>query len=163
MHFGRAPALLLFAFVVVSYTVQTELSQFVQSHRFKGYVKPYFLLWLTHSGYFLLAPLHLLALKVARIPLAPLRSKVQAAFVDQFANHHHPAPFRLTPIFERADELCGIPAWPFVKLVLSLTVFIALPALSWCACAPPVFSKLTIELQVHRRPVNEHDRRDRHL
>lgn len=42
------------------YTLQTELAQYVQL----TYRKPYFLLWLTHSGYCLLLPLHLLTLRL---------------------------------------------------------------------------------------------------
>lgn len=41
-----------------AYTAQTELAQYVQQTL--GYRQPFFLFWLTHSGYILLLPLHLL-------------------------------------------------------------------------------------------------------
>jgi hypothetical protein len=79
----------------------------------------------------LVAPIHYITLKLAKIPIKPLDVKVRAAFNDQFADHHQFAPFRLAPYFERLDEKLRFPAGPFVKLAVSLALFIAFPALCW--------------------------------
>ncbi|KAK4049869.1 hypothetical protein OIO90_005258 [Microbotryomycetes sp. JL221] len=60
-------ALAIFVIVLLAYTLQTELAQIVQ--QVNGYRKPYFLFYMTHSGYILLAPLHLITLRLLDIPI----------------------------------------------------------------------------------------------
>ncbi|SCV74906.1 BQ2448_7935 [Microbotryum intermedium] len=66
---------LIFVAVLLAYTLQTELAQYLQQTA--GYRKPYFLFYLTHSGYLLIAPLHLVSLRLLSIPIeANLRTLV---------------------------------------------------------------------------------------
>lgn len=76
-------AAVIFCGVLISYTIQTELAQHVQQTL--GYKKPYFLLYLTHSGYSLLLPLHLLVLRLLGIPIQPALSTLRAALRHQFS------------------------------------------------------------------------------
>ena len=69
--------------LVAAYTVQTELAQYVQQTQ--GYKKPYFLLYLTHSGYSLLLPLHLLVLRLLGVPIKPALSTLRAVLRHQFS------------------------------------------------------------------------------
>lgn len=58
---GGNPALIAFALSLVAYTLQTEAAQYVQQGL--GYRKPFLSLYLGHSGFIVLFPLHLLALR----------------------------------------------------------------------------------------------------
>ncbi|KDE06412.1 hypothetical protein MVLG_03318 [Microbotryum lychnidis-dioicae p1A1 Lamole] len=72
---SKTGAVLIFIAVLLAYTLQTELAQYLQQTA--GYKKPYFLFYLTHSGYLLIAPLHLVSLRLLSIPIeANLRTLV---------------------------------------------------------------------------------------
>ncbi|KAM0745728.1 hypothetical protein T439DRAFT_330372 [Meredithblackwellia eburnea MCA 4105] len=77
-------ALLVFALVLAAYTTQTELAQYVQHSQ--GYRKPYFLLWMTHSGYALILPFHFLALRLMGVNIPESLSILRGVFRIQFAS-----------------------------------------------------------------------------
>lgn len=58
---GGTPALVAFGLTLLSYTLQTEAAQYVQQTL--GYRKPFLSLYLGHSGFIFLFPIHLLFLK----------------------------------------------------------------------------------------------------
>ncbi|GAA6039259.1 hypothetical protein JCM8097_003232 [Rhodosporidiobolus ruineniae] len=144
-HFQTTGAALLLALVLFAYTLQTELASYVQHSL--GYRKPYFLFYLTHSGYLLLAPLHLLALKLLGTPVLPALRDVLVVLKAKFSP---PASFSDPPSSPRlrrqqsSDSArdFGEAAWtaPWVvelaKKGAFLTVAIAVPALSWYGAVP---------------------------
>lgn len=90
------------------------------------------LLWLTHSGYILVLPLHIAALKVIRIrtPLPHLVNQVQAALHDQLSSAHSFAIDR-TQWSEQLNHAWKFPALPFMRTVALFAVLVASPALCW--------------------------------
>ncbi|KAM0786391.1 hypothetical protein ACM66B_001859 [Microbotryomycetes sp. NB124-2] len=76
-------ALCIFVVVLLAYTLQTELAQIVQ--QVNGYRKPYFLFYMTHSGYILLAPLHLITLRILKIPILKSLYTLKAILELQYA------------------------------------------------------------------------------
>ncbi|KAH9815649.1 hypothetical protein DFH28DRAFT_968633 [Melampsora americana] len=62
--FERIGSILIFILVLISYVSQSELSQIIQNQN--NYQKPYLLLYLTHSSYLFILPLHLLMTKLIR-------------------------------------------------------------------------------------------------
>ncbi|BGP19141.1 hypothetical protein JCM10213v2_007228 [Rhodosporidiobolus nylandii] len=146
----------LLACVLCAYAIQSELASYVQHE--VGYRKPYFLFWMTHSGYLLLTPLHLLTLAVLRVPLAPLGKELLAVLRAKYSPSitSLPAWLRqrrrepscasisslaslasLDGLRELVDEAKEEP-WvrELAKRVAILTVAIAAPALSWYAAVP---------------------------
>ncbi|BGP42561.1 hypothetical protein JCM10449v2_006573 [Rhodotorula kratochvilovae] len=150
-------AAILLAVVLVAYTVQTELASHVQ-HQL-AYKKPFFLFYLTHSGYIFLLPVHVLVL---RLTGTPIRSTF-ADLRDLLAYHFRtPSPLdedgiptspKIQPRGDhslyrtRSAFTSLLPAslaeaveqdWVqnLAKRALTLTVFISAPALSWYAAVP---------------------------
>ncbi|KAK4046068.1 hypothetical protein OIV83_006373 [Microbotryomycetes sp. JL201] len=76
-------ALCIFVVVLFAYTLQTELAQIVQ--QVNGYRKPYFLFYMTHSGYILLAPLHILTLRILNIPITKSLYTLKSILELQYA------------------------------------------------------------------------------
>jgi hypothetical protein len=88
----------------------------------------------------LIAPLHLLGLRLLRIPLKPLAKKVRAALKDQLDGPASPfddeeqdesrMPFnpRNGPFNYERD---GFPIGRLIKTVALLTTFIGAPAMAW--------------------------------
>ncbi|GAA5864364.1 hypothetical protein JCM8547_005797 [Rhodosporidiobolus lusitaniae] len=75
----------LLVLVLVAYTVQTQLASYVQHElRFR---KPFFLFYLTHSGYIFLTPLHLLTLKLLGVPLRPALENLREVLADKFSSN----------------------------------------------------------------------------
>ncbi|GAA5821776.1 hypothetical protein JCM3770_000139 [Rhodotorula araucariae] len=150
-------AAILLAVVLVAYTVQTELASHVQ-HQL-GYKKPFFLFYLTHSGYIFLLPAHVVVLRLTGTP-------IRSTFADlrDLLAHHFRTPSPLDDngiptspkIQARADHslyrsrstlASFLPAslavmideeWVrnLAKKAAILTVFISAPALSWYAAVP---------------------------
>ncbi|EGG12311.1 uncharacterized protein MELLADRAFT_115093 [Melampsora larici-populina 98AG31] len=60
--FERIGSILIFIIVLISYVTQSELSQIIQIQN--DYQKPYLLLYLTHSSYLFILPLHLLIIRL---------------------------------------------------------------------------------------------------
>ncbi|GAA5860960.1 hypothetical protein JCM1840_002019 [Sporobolomyces johnsonii] len=114
-------AFLLLAAVLCAYTAQTELASYVQ-HELR-YKKPYFLFYLTHSGYCLLLPCHCIALGLLRHTLLP------SSIDDTFHSATTPSqPFSLSLSTPWIVTLA--------RKVALLTLFISFPALSWYAAVP---------------------------
>ncbi|KAL8287320.1 hypothetical protein RQP46_003772 [Phenoliferia psychrophenolica] len=153
-------ALVIFVCVLLAYTAQTELAQHVQQKQ--GYRKPYFLLWMTHSGYFLILPLHLSALRILSISIPDSFSVLRGVLRIQFAAEPTPVerpPYgrspsshgngtgesrppnprraslkRLLGNSERAQRKLW--KWRMGRMVVKLTLLIAFPALTWYAAVP---------------------------
>ncbi|GAA6018938.1 hypothetical protein JCM10207_009207 [Rhodosporidiobolus poonsookiae] len=115
-------AALLLVLVLVAYTLQTQLAGHVQHEL--GYAKPYFLFYITHSGYILLAPLHLAALKLTGIPIRPALKDLVALLAYN--------------VDVEASSWRGQQGWvrELLKKVAILTVAISAPALSWYGAVP---------------------------
>ncbi|GAA6010973.1 hypothetical protein JCM11491_005891 [Sporobolomyces phaffii] len=139
----------LLGVALAAYTLQTELASYVQ-HTL-DYKKPYFLFFCTHSGYMLLWPCHLIALKVAGVPVGeslkallpllaqhyaspPPRPSPQHALPTSAPPHDFPFPYAASA---RLDVFFNT-RWArnFVRKVALLTIFIAAPSLSWYAAVP---------------------------
>ncbi|GAA5934953.1 MFS transporter [Sporobolomyces koalae] len=149
---GRRSARLLpvglLAVALAAYTVQTELASYVQ-HTL-GYKKPYFLFFCTHSGYMLLWPCHLLALRLLKIPVKATLESLVPLLARHFAPstttapphahdpspHSHQFPFP-TSSFD-ASQVSLKTRWVqnLIRKVALLTIFISFPALSWYASVP---------------------------
>lgn len=71
-------------FPFVAYTIQTELAQHVQNDL--GFRKPYLLLYITHTGYSLILPLHLLVLKLMGISIPHSLSTLRGVLRLHFAS-----------------------------------------------------------------------------
>ncbi|GAA5892212.1 hypothetical protein JCM6882_003612 [Rhodosporidiobolus microsporus] len=137
-------ASLLLVLVLGAYTLQTELASFVQSEL--GYQKPYFLFWVTHSGYILLFPLHLVALRFLGVPLAPALSDVLSILASKYAPSSAllPTSPNRRSGFHHASldgfSVANLKDAPWIrelaKRVAVLTVFISAPALSWYGAVP---------------------------
>ncbi|GJN93501.1 hypothetical protein Rhopal_006558-T1 [Rhodotorula paludigena] len=149
----------LLVVVLFAYTIQTQLTSYVQHSL--GYRKPFFLFYLTHSGYLALLPAHVLALKLGG-------SSLRTAFrgLREILAHHFRAPSLLdhdglptSPKLSRSDggayrvsapvrlaQLVLPRSWAveleedwvarLARKTLILTVFISAPALSWYAAVP---------------------------
>lgn len=149
----------LLVVVLFAYTIQTQLTSYVQHSL--GYRKPFFLFYLTHSGYLALLPAHVVALKLGGTSL-------RTAFrgLRDILAHHFRAPSLLdhdglptSPKLSRSDggayrvsapvrlaQLVLPRSWAaeleedwvahLARKTLILTVFISAPALSWYAAVP---------------------------
>ncbi|KAI8449624.1 hypothetical protein BY996DRAFT_6418265 [Phakopsora pachyrhizi] len=143
----RFGGLVIFGIVLIAYTIQTELAQEVQ----RSYEKPYFLLYLTHSGYIVLFPLHLIVLKIAlKTPsIWDLLSQLRLTIVYQLIleDHLHSVNTQLElgsaeRKREFQDLLFSISLnnkifyFRFLKKCLLLTIFIAVPSICWYSAVP---------------------------
>ncbi|OAV98955.1 hypothetical protein, variant [Puccinia triticina 1-1 BBBD Race 1] len=144
---NRLGCLVIFILITFAYVIQTELTQAVQ----RTYQKPYLLLFLTHSGYIAILPLHLLLLKLLQpsirlsTRLRQLRRLVVLQYNHQRRQHESarsPAsdrqPLLLPNIPPRAASLPSqaFPLAWFVKRSVQLTLFLALPAMCWYGAVP---------------------------
>ncbi|KAA1074867.1 hypothetical protein PGT21_023462 [Puccinia graminis f. sp. tritici] len=137
---NRLGCLIIFILITFAYVIQTELTQAVQ----RTYQKPYFLLFLTHSGYIAILPLHLLILKILQPNIrfsqrfAQLKRLVLLQY--NFQRQHE------TKRFSNSDlqPLLNLPTPPkqdfplawFIKRSIQLTLFLALPAMCWYGAVP---------------------------
>lgn len=128
----------------------------------RSYRKPYFLLYLTHSGYIILLPLHLLTLNSLNISIENSLSILRGILRIQFASDtlkefestsNDSRPIRRTSLKrllsnddnnnqqsrnQSRNRSRGrkIWKWNLSKTIMILTLLIALPALSWYAAVP---------------------------
>ncbi|KAL9931237.1 hypothetical protein V8E36_009914 [Tilletia maclaganii] len=160
---GGTKAILAFILSICSYTVQTELAQVVQAKL--GYKKPFLSLWLGHSLFTVLLPLHLLFLvRTTQYPLSHWLSLI-AKNLDWQLNSHpptatydalptssneaggggarHEGPIRLpssagrqTGLQAQVREMFGFDLLKLLRILLILTVGITIPSLSWYAAVP---------------------------
>ncbi|GAA5928446.1 hypothetical protein JCM3775_000613 [Rhodotorula graminis] len=156
-------AAILLAVVLVAYTIQTELASHVQ-HQL-GYKKPFFLFYLTHSGYTLLVPAHVLVLRLTGTPIRstfadlrdllayhfrtpsphddpdgaaiPVSPKVPRSRSDR-SLYRHTSPNAVTRYLPAALADIAEQDWVqnLAKKAGILTIFISAPALSWYAAVP---------------------------
>ncbi|GAA5903448.1 uncharacterized protein JCM6883_005006 [Sporobolomyces salmoneus] len=146
----RLLPIILLSVALASYTLQTELASYVQ-HTL-DYKKPYFLFFCTHSGYMLLWPCHLLALRVLKIPVkeslrdllpllaqhfapsSPSSSSTKSSSSLPTSTPSNDFPFPL----KKTSTISFKTPWVrnLVQKVALLTIFISFPALSWYASVP---------------------------
>jgi len=119
-HLSKEKAYGVFACVLVAYTVQCELASYLNR---RGYSKPFFLLYLTHSSYSFIGVLHYIGLKYTLrrnnedTTILPHLQEVQDAIKEQLLGPNtrsRPFPWDLA-----------------LRRLLALTVLIALPAGIW--------------------------------
>ncbi|KDQ63568.1 hypothetical protein JAAARDRAFT_695624 [Jaapia argillacea MUCL 33604] len=122
-HLGGIAAIVLFAITLLSFVIESQLTQYVQMTL--GYRHPFFLFYLVHSSFFISFPLHLLYLIVTtrrspRVFLAGLVTSLQSQLSPSgfTESTHLDTPF---------------PILRFLLLVALLTVGITGPALLWFA------------------------------
>lgn len=142
---NRLGWIIIFILITFAYVIQTELTQAVQ----RTYQKPYLLLFLTHSGYLVILPFHLLLLKLLQpeITLSQRYQQLKTLILLQF-NHqqqHHVTPqdstSDLEPLLSASHspheqrQECFPVGW-FIKRSIQLTLFLALPAMCWYAAVP---------------------------
>ncbi|KAI0052866.1 hypothetical protein FA95DRAFT_1171878 [Auriscalpium vulgare] len=120
---GGKSAVILFAFTLVAFVAESQLTQYVQSNL--AYRQPFFLFYIVHSSFSVLFPLHICFIAIStrtsvRSLFAGLIFAVKTQFVTaqrDVATIHH-APF---PLFR------------FAKLIALLTIGATVPALLWFA------------------------------
>jgi len=116
-HVGGRLAVVLFAFTLVSFVVESQLTQYVQTTL--GYRQPFFIFYLVHSSFSIIFPLHLLYLLLTtRYTAAALLRGLSIAIAD----HLSPGLKNTRSEFPRAK---------FARLVLGLTLGITCPGLLW--------------------------------
>jgi len=116
---GGPLAIGLFIFTLIAFVTETQLTEYVQTNL--GYRQPFFLLYLVHSSFTIIFPLHLLYLlattKYTAISLFKgLRITITNHLLDQ----------RFTPTVK-------FPYYKFFQLAMVLTAGITIPALLWFA------------------------------
>ncbi|KAK9900029.1 hypothetical protein P389DRAFT_165159 [Cystobasidium minutum MCA 4210] len=116
-HLSKPAAYIIFAAVLISYTIQCELAAYLNR---VGYAKPFFLLYCTHSSYMILGGIHYLGFKLIKQPLKPMLLEMQQLIKGQLGVGPK-SPF---PTHKAAQRL------------LLLSVLIALPAGVWYAAIP---------------------------
>lgn len=149
----------IFIIVLIAFTVQTELAQYVQQTL--EYRKPYTLLYLTHSGYAIILPIHLFVMKLMGIQIEPALSTLRGILRHQFASEVDLPNSTLQPPSSRMRRLIdtnlrrqGRKEWKFRLglTVLKLTFLIAIPSLTWYSAVPltSMTGKLTKQLLLSR-------------
>ncbi|GAA5953185.1 hypothetical protein JCM3765_007435 [Sporobolomyces pararoseus] len=140
--------IILLSIALAAYTLQTELASYVQ-HTLE-YKKPYFLFFCTHSGYMLLWPCHLLALRFLKIPVKDSLRRLLPLLAQHFAPSKNDQTHRSLPTSSPSSDfpfpsknyapsdLSLKTPWVrnLVQKVSLLTIFISFPALSWYASVP---------------------------
>ncbi|KAH0590764.1 hypothetical protein J132_05461 [Termitomyces sp. J132] len=111
---GGSITVVLFIAILLAFVVQSELTQYVQT--ILGYRQPFFLLYVVHSSFALIFPLHALYLILFQgYSAASLRDLLCLLITD------HLAPSSPTKF----------PFFPFLRLALMCTLGLTLPALLW--------------------------------
>ncbi|POW21445.1 hypothetical protein PSHT_02358 [Puccinia striiformis] len=132
--------LIIFILITVAYVIQTELTQAVQ----RTYQKPYFLLFLTHSGYLVILPIHLLTLKILQpnIKLSQRFARLKRLVLLQYNyqrqqddNSRNPDQLPLLPASRPTTQQDFPLAW-FIKRSIQFTFFLAIPSMCWYAAVP---------------------------
>lgn len=84
----------------------------------------------------LVAPLHLLMLKLLGISTGPILEKLRSAFRDQFDTTEGQGDVKVgePKLFEQWSLRAGFPTWKLAKLCILMAFLIATPALCWSVC-----------------------------
>lgn len=116
-HVGGRLAVVLFAFTLIAFVVESQLTQYVQTTL--GYRQPFFIFYLVHSSFSIIFPLHILyLLATTDYTAAALLNGLRIAIT------HHLSPGHKSPRSQ-------FPRARFLRLVLALTVGITCPGLLW--------------------------------
>jgi len=91
----------------------------------------------------LVAPLHLLMLKLLGLPTGPILEKLRSAFLDQFDDTEGQGDVQIgePTIFEQWSLRAGFSTWKLAKLSTIMAFLIATPALCWYISVP--FTSMT--------------------
>lgn len=107
----------LFAFTLVAFVVESQLTQYVQTNL--GFRQPYLVFYIVHSAFAIMCPLHFFFLLI-QSKHSP-RAIYRGLYVS-LCEHIAPTIF---------DTPGAFPAWGFVRLGVILSISIAIPALLW--------------------------------
>jgi len=119
LDIGGPLAIGLFIFTLIAFVTETQLTEYVQTNL--GYRQPFFLLYLVHSSFTIIFPLHLLYL------LATTKYNAISLFKGlRVAITNHLLDQRFTPTVK-------FPYYKFFQLAIVLTAGITIPALLWFA------------------------------
>ncbi|PLW42350.1 hypothetical protein PCASD_06379 [Puccinia coronata f. sp. avenae] len=143
---NRLGCIVIFILITFAYVIQTELTQAVQ----RTYRKPFLLLFLTHSGYICILPLHLLLLRLL-YPQVSLRQRLthlrtlailQSNYQQQQQQSSHVPSLDQQPLLPTTHESAyhytqqAFPLAWFLWRSVQLTLFLALPAMCWYGAVP---------------------------
>ncbi|EKM61070.1 uncharacterized protein PHACADRAFT_247425 [Phanerochaete carnosa HHB-10118-sp] len=114
---GGKLAGVLFALMLVTFVVESQLTQYVQTDL--GFRQPYFVFYIVHSAFAIMWPLHFLFLVISSKD-SP-RAIIRGLYVS-LAEHIAPTVF---------DSPASFPIWGSLRLVVILSLFVSVPALLW--------------------------------
>jgi len=107
----------LFVFALLGFVIESQLTQYVQTTL--GFRQPYFVFYCVHSSFFVMFPLHYLYLVVV--------AKESPTALNRGLYHtlkKHISPSLL-------DKGNDFPKWGLIRLVVILSIAVAMPALLW--------------------------------
>ncbi|TFK41180.1 hypothetical protein BDQ12DRAFT_428998 [Crucibulum laeve] len=118
-HLGGRTAVVLFAFILIAFVTESQLTQYVQTTL--AYRQPFFIFYVVHSSFFIIFPLHLLYLTTTtKYSASSLIKGLSIAITDH-----------LSPL--ETSGLSEFPFFKFSRLVIVLTVGVTYPGLLWFA------------------------------
>lgn len=124
---GGAKSIGAFVLILTAYTLQTESMQYIQQRM--GYTKPLFLLYLTHSSFVVLLPVHLaLTHMSSKFSVARIMSMLRRDINKQL--RYYLGKHSAEPI-SHASLLATL-SFILVVLTISLTI----PSISWFLAVP---------------------------
>ncbi|KAF5356042.1 hypothetical protein D9756_003748 [Leucocoprinus leucothites] len=116
---GGKPAVILFIATLLGFTIESQLTQYVQTNL--HYRQPFFIFYLVHSSFAIIFPLHFLFLAATtKYTITGLLSGLQLAIT----NH-------LSPNSTDSSGSRAFPKLKFTWLIVALTIGITLPAVLW--------------------------------
>ncbi|KDN52711.1 hypothetical protein K437DRAFT_231800 [Tilletiaria anomala UBC 951] len=157
---GGYKAITAFILSLVAYTLQTEFAQHVQQTL--NYKKPFFSLYIGHSSFIVILPLHLLLLKFTtgcsirkhywHLIVENLRWQTESRTIrssllqggQEDSGLSLPSPIQHEVVAESTlwrirssfNGWCGFDAFRILSILALLTIGITVPALSWYAAVP---------------------------
>ncbi|KAJ3558818.1 hypothetical protein NM688_g698 [Phlebia brevispora] len=116
-HLGGKWAIVLFAFVLLAFVIESQFTQYVQTNL--GFRQPYFVFYVVHCSFSIMFPLHLIYLAVfSKQSLRPVWAGLLHALKEHIAA-------------TRFDKMSAFPTWGFLRLAIILSVAMSVPALLW--------------------------------
>ena len=116
-------ATLIFAIILIAFTVESQLTQYVQSRL--DYRQPFFIFYAVHSGFIIIFPLHLVYLLLfsrPRYTFSALKASLTLALNAQF-----------TPSYPTSERLTAGAKKHLLILIVGLTTAYTFPAVLWFA------------------------------
>lgn len=113
-------ATLIFAIILIAFTVESELTQYVQSRL--DFRQPFFIFYAVHSGFIIIFPLHLAYLLFSGYTVSALKASLTLAINDQF-----------TPSYSATERLTAGAKKQLLILIVGLTTAYTVPAVLWFA------------------------------